>query len=480
MSALRGLWEERYRKAWLELTRRIATTKGVVVGFHSVVDGLQRINPEWFAPLAADQALVAEVERRAGEVPLDLESPADLVLALLESLRTGKALQRMIRSEALYQWVKDHIGYVRPRLGGTSGNMANSLAPLGLPLVVYAYPLSRPLAELFVPANNLTVLVEEDGEFHFVPPGMAPAADELKALHLIIEYPEGFPVKFGALDFTTPRTNRFIAGWNPTNSQLRINDSFRRGFLAQANHFSHFIISGFHILAERYVDGSTYRECLLPVAELCREAQSRNPELRIHCEFASIASPLIRRGILEWILPAVDSLGLNEVELPTLLEAAGEEALVARLRTGESPAVFLEGARKIMDRTGLKRLHFHNLGYYFVLSRPGYSTPAETREALLLASVLAAARTATGRTGKPEEMVVGLTEPIGEPGLAALASLADYLGDPTFSESGLGTYAGYDFACVPTRLVAKPVLTVGLGDLISSTAFVFDRPLRKE
>jgi ADP-dependent phosphofructokinase/glucokinase len=469
-------WEDRYREAWPRLPERLQAVKGVVLGFHSVVDGLQRVDPAWLEPLLADPQLMAEVERRRGEVPAALDSPADLILALLESLRTGKALQRMIRREELFRWMLEKIGYQRPRLGGTSGNMANALAPLGVPLLVYAYPLSRQLADLFVPLPNLTVLVEEEGRIRLVPPGQVAAPDDLRALHLIIEYPQGFPVRFGQTVFATPRANRFIAGWNPTNSQLRIAPAFRRGVLAEAGRFSHFILSGFHILAERYADGTTFRECLRPVAEFCRELKGANPALRLHCEFASLGSPLIRREVLDAVLPAVDSLGLNEVELVTLLEAAGEEGLAARLRAEEAPAAVLEGLRVLLARGRLSRIHLHNLGYYLVLARPGYGDPVAAREALLLTAALAAARTALGRTGAPGELAVGLEQPLSPRGLGVLAGLAAHLADPAFATSGLSRYAGYEVACVPTRVVANPVLTVGLGDLISSAAFVLDRP----
>jgi ADP-dependent phosphofructokinase/glucokinase len=73
-------------------------------------------------------------------------------------------------------------------------------------------------------------------------------------------------------------------------------------------------------------------------------------------------------------------------------------------------------------------------------------------------------------------MAAGLKEPLAEPGLKALAALAPAAGDDDFITSGLGHYAGHQLVCVPTRLVANPVLTVGLGDLISATAFVFDGP----
>jgi ADP-dependent phosphofructokinase/glucokinase len=184
-------------------------------------------------------------------------------------------------------------------------------------------------------------MVAEEGEYRLVPPAQVAAPEQAKALHMIIEYPKGLRVKVGGTEFETPRANRFIAGWNPANSQLRINESFKRGLTARADEFGHFIISGFHILAETYPDGSTYKECLLPVAEFCRELKAVNPDLRMHYEFASIASPLIRKGILDWVLPAVDSLGLNEVEMASLLAEAGAEELVRRIKTDESVVAYL-------------------------------------------------------------------------------------------------------------------------------------------
>jgi ADP-dependent phosphofructokinase/glucokinase len=97
-----------------------------------------------------------------------------------------------------------------------------------------------------------------------------------------------------------------------------------------------------------------------------------------------------------------------------------------------------------------------------------------TRESLIFAAVLAAARTASGHTGPFDEMTAGLNEPIAAAGLKALADLSAYTGDAGLQETGIGSWRGYRLVCVPTRLVANPVLTVGLGDLISSTAFVFD------
>ena len=94
-------------------------------------------------------------------VPGEINTPRDFVIGLFTSFSRGKALQLMIRQESVFNWILEKLGYDYLRMGGTSGNMANSLSPLGFPMVVYANPLTRELAELFVERPNLKVLAAD-------------------------------------------------------------------------------------------------------------------------------------------------------------------------------------------------------------------------------------------------------------------------------------------------------------------------------
>jgi ADP-dependent phosphofructokinase/glucokinase len=468
-------WNRLYERSLPENLAKIDQVPGVVLGFHATIDGVKAVQPDELAKvLAEDEGLRQEIFDRLGQVPLEINSPADLIIGLLDSMQKGKALQLMIRSEETFNWTMAKFGYDRLRIGGTSGNMANYLAPLGFAkILVYANPLTKEQAELFIDKPNLFVLVEEDGKFVLKPPRQAYEGEGVYAVHWIFEYPADLKVQIPDLDLTTPRANRYIAAWNPINNRLQVREDFKRGLLNRAADFSHFVISGFHILSETYPDGSTYRDCLLPVAEYLRELKEAAPHLKQHYEFASIASPKIRQGIVDLIFPHVDSLGLNEVELCALLRNIGKEPLAEDIETKDTIEAVLAGLLALMEHTELNRIHLHDLGYYLCLHKKGFVPPKQTRMGLLLAATLAAARSQKGRIDDKEDIKGGLGIDLSPRGLARLQALADHLGaGADFLTEGIASHGPYDLVFIPTKIVPKPVLTVGLGDIISSSAFI--------
>lgn len=473
---LRNTWDNLYKQNLPDGFKAIRNAPGVVVGIHSVIDGLKRLDAAQLeAVLHAKPALAkAALSAAAGtEVPLEINSPEDFVKGLFTSFSRGKALQLMIRDESTFNWMMDKLGYDFPRMGGTSGNMANSLSSLGFPLVVYANPLTQELADLFVESPNLKVIAS-DGTLKA--PKEAAEGSGVKALHLIVEYTTGDSVTVDGKTITTPRSNRFIAAWNPVNNKLQINPIWKANFLRSANQFSHFVVSGFHILSERYPDGTTYADYLRPVGEFLSEVREKNPGLRLHYEFASIASPLIRRGIIDEILPRVHSLGLNEVELGAVLHNVGADNEADAVQREAGAAAVMEGLDRLMRYTGLARIQLHDLGYYLTLTRPGYASQEVTRTGLVLAATLAASRTATGKVGTESEIVKGLDFTYTDAGLQRAIDIGRFIGSDTFAGTGMGMWNDWQVTFVPTRVVPKPVLTVGLGDLISASAFVAGSP----
>ena len=473
---IRNTWDQLYREHLPQGFATVRELPGVVVGIHSVIDGLKRLDVAQIEKILEEDPSLADAALEASQedlVPGEINTPRDFVFGLFTSFSRGKALQLMIRQESVFNWILEKLGYDYLRMGGTSGNMANSLSPLGFPMVVYANPLTRELAELFVERPNLKVLAA-DGTLKA--PKEAAQGEGIKALHMIVEYSTGDTVTVKGKKITTPRANRFIAAWNPVNNKLQIDPTWKENFLAIAGQFSHFVVSGFHILSERYPDGTTYADYLTPVADYLAEVRARHPHLRLHYEFASIASSQIRQGILKEILPKVHSLGLNEVELAAVLDDMGATEEAAALRKGEGMASVLEGMDRLMRSTGLDRIQLHDLGYYLTLVRPGYASRETTRTGLILAATLAASRTATGKVGTEEEIRQGLEFPFMDVALEKAVEIGEFIGDEQFATTGLGTWKEWDVAYLPTRVVPKPVLTVGLGDLISASAFVVGSP----
>lgn len=467
-------WNALYQNAHFTGLEKIKALPGVACAFHSVIDGFIRVTPEKLAPVLAHDPALRQAARAGclGEIPMEIHTPGDLIAGLFHSLHRGAASQRVIRSEAVHRWILDTLGPIEYRLGGTSGNMARSLAPLGIPVTVYANPLTVELAELFGDSDHLRVIVPAEGGFALQSPRRAARERGIFAVHWILEYGADFAMDLDGLRIQAGRANRFIPSWNPRNNQFRLDPVFAEGFLALGSHYSHLLFSGFHLLSERYPDGSTCDDVIRPLGDFLNAVRARHPRLKIHLELASIASPAIRRAVLDCILPRVHSVGLNETELPLYLDVL-EGADRARKLSRKSPAAdFLHAMALFLEAAPVERIHFHNLGYYLSLERAPWRSPESSRDALLFAALLAAARARDGLFSSTDNIAHGWKAPVSERGLREIEELARQLGQPDLAKSGIGTYRGSGCYAVPTRLVEHPLFTVGLGDTISAGAFL--------
>jgi ADP-dependent phosphofructokinase/glucokinase len=215
-----------------------------------------------------------------------------------------------------------------------------------------------------------------------------------------------------------------------------------------------------------YDDGSTCTDHIQRVVGVLKRVRETKPSLRLHVEFDTIPSREVRRDIAAHVLPHVYSFGLNEVELEYLADD-----MELPISSG-AIASSMEALVSLMNRTGLQRIHFHDLGYYVCLRRDRAGTDT-ARDALLLAATVAADRARSGeiRGDRTEDLVVGLS--VSTEGLDRMRELAAIVENPVeFLRSGIAAYRGYTLLCIPTIVVEHPVLTVGLGDTISAVAFL--------
>lgn len=467
-------WNEKYQSAYQRGLDRIHALNGVCCAFHSVIDGVIHLTPERIAPvLESDPALkAAALAGCRGETPLEIQSPADFIQGMFYGVKRGSALQRMIRSKETYEWALKTFGPGELRLGGTSANMARSLAPLEIPVTVYANPLTVELAELFGGAESMRIIAQDGDGYTLKRPIEAATERGVFAIHWIFEYDPSFELTLDGETIKPHRSNRYIPSWNPANNQFKMSPVFAEGFKARLDQYSHLLFSGFHILSETYPDGQTCEDVVRPLGEYLNEIRAQKPELKIHLEMASIASKRVRQAVIDFVLPHIDSLGLNETELPLLLENLDQDALAETLRTAPSVDEFLNACKIAIVRTGVGRVHFHNLGYYLCLEKEPWTSPQDSRDALLFAAVLAAARAQNGLFTKVEDSQAGFDAQVAALGLEQLQALADALNKPDFVETGLCEFEGLSLAAIPTRLVDKPLFTVGLGDTISAGAFL--------
>ncbi len=430
-----------YEKAIEWGIQRAKNVGTIALGFHSVIDGLVRVSPEKF-----NNIMDIEISENSDVLPKSIKTKKDFFKSLTFSFANGSALQLMIDSENVYRWLLKKFGTGTLRLGGTSANMAKTLSNFPFQkILIYAYPLTKELANLFPDSKNLFV-VHEDGLSH---PQNVHAEEGIRAIHWIFEFSQSQELRMGDNVYVCPRSNRFIASWNPVNSRLEIKEPFKSYVLDHAEEISHFLISGFHIMQDVYQNGETVDDRLLELKKFIREMRKRNSQIKFHIEFASIRRDRVRRTVEEKLFAEFDSLGLNEVELSWIARDLGYDDKSILSLNIEKISEFIS---KLM-KGKLSRIHFHALGFYLLAFDDSIYDVELQKKSLAFAALAAAQRASDG------EMIV--------------ERLKNMLDVPNsgykFKE---WKHENTHFILFPTKVIKNPKITVGLGDTISSLGFV--------
>ena len=425
--------EKVYEEASKKACEFVKKAGGIALGLHSVADGLVITDTEKLSKLLEEFSV-----KDPGDLPESIKTPEDFLRGYLFTFSTGKALQMMIDEEDVKEWIEKEFGKGKLRLGGTSANMAVALASFGFPnVLVYVYPLVKELAELFPKMENLKT-ISPDGKL--VHPSEGWKGEKLGALHWIFEVKKGQTLRVNGKEIVCPRDNRFIASWNPVNSKLKVADYFKDKFLEMAEDYPKFLLAGFHIMRNVYPGGETVEDRMEELVEFVRRMKEK--KVKVHVEMASVRRKRVRETLVSVLLPEVDSIGMNEVELSWLSSDLGNED--PKILEGDLKSV--EKALRILrERTGLKRIHFHTLGYYALLKE----SPEEEIFGLATAALAAASRAEKGIAPSCSNLEEALKHKVSDTEMMVKR----------------------DFLVFPIRIVEKPVLTVGLGDTISSIAF---------
>ena len=155
------------------------------------------------------------------------------------------------------------------------------------------------------------------------------------------------------------------------------------------------------------------------------------------------------------------------------MEVMGEKGLAEKLLAHDpvDPIAVTEAMLKLAEKTLVRRMHFHTYGYYLALT--DYKGEF-VRDALLFAALAAAAKAKLGDINSIDDVVKAMDVPVNE----KVKSVEEALMREYCMRNGIAELDGYQLAFIPTKIVAKPKSTVGIGDTISSSAFVGEFALR--
>jgi ADP-dependent phosphofructokinase/glucokinase len=405
------IWQELYRNLEIPLLGR------TIVGFN--------VNIDRSVPVTHD--LLGSLPSPGGELAVFRDR-------LFRSMQTCTADELFVQDRILFRQF-EHQFHGSSAIGGQAGIAAVQLASAG--------------AEVICIAPSMGVMTREKlREAGVTIPGPVRVPAEPDTVHLVFEHSPGLvPVNEG----TIPRSNRFIVSPHHDASAIIPGGDTQEEFRTAASSCTRAFLSGYQYLTS----GEEFREAADQLAVI----KSGNPHLRIHVEWVTVEDSTITGLFIRHILPRVHSLGVNERELGLLYRSLQPLADGDSGHPDQDAITLASYARELCCRAGLVRLHLHTYGYYIVVCKnPSY--PEMARNALLFAS-----RTVARASGGGEPRII-------PEGRRALEDISSAFGREI--APGIFRAGEYRIIVVPSLVAREISTTVGLGDRISSLAFVAD------
>ncbi|MHA1785767.1 MAG: ADP-dependent glucokinase/phosphofructokinase [Candidatus Helarchaeota archaeon] len=485
-----SIWNHRLIRA-VENSRLV---HNVLVAFNSNIDAKEYINSQKIhVAFLKNPNLIDKVRDRIKTIPDEIRSPSDFFAGLYLCMKTGKSLQWIIRekNKEMLQWFEEYFDFPdEERMGGQSGIIANLMSILDVESYIYC-PLMSPKQTQVFREERIFFPVNKNGMLEFIPIKEAGRPKDDVKINWVFEYRKGteFPVDIEGQKVITNRANRFIVASRP-KGLLPLFDLETEKILPEIGaSVDRVIVSGYQYIQD-INDTNEYHEDILDrcVKQLLL-LRSKNNSLKIHMEFAGIRNEKIRKAILLKLSPQINSLGLNESEILNVLEILDCQEEKKAIEKNENAFTLYEGMAKIRDLLGFERLHLHNLGYHLLILHECYPTSAAAaRNALLFASNIGAAKALTGdfysRRPLFYEIGMGKQIPLSYTGFKQLELMADHLLETKYKfnkskfmdEGILECYDRHYYLIIsPAQIVSYPRSTVGLGDSISSAAFIADQ-----
>lgn len=459
------------KKEWLDkyklvpaILAKVKEVKTAATAFNTNVDAVLKISGKRLLNLINQQKLsLTDLENNKDT---KLNSGSDVVRGIFKCFSRGIAEEWITEDKIVYDWMVKNLGYDRLQMGGQGGIVANVLAVAGVQKV-YAHTNSLPKlqADQFVKLDNLLSFDERGQE---TPAYKIDRQMDIPLIHWIIEFDRDDSVTVDGKTFVCPKSNRFIATYDPLNLHLVMDNHFLNH--AGKERLDYMVLSGFHALTERN-DGVKLSEEALPLIKNWK----KNGTL-VHLEIASTQDIAVRRAIITNIAPIVDSIGINEREAIDILEVIGEEKLAEQCEKNTHSVCLFKALLKIKKALKAPRIQLHMFGLYLTIQDKGFKiSPEANLRGMMTAATVAAGKAGTGSINEEKNLLWAQGKEVCDVGLQELEDLAAFIGNKNLPENGVSEYDGYDVIAVPTILIEKPVTLVGMGDTISSLSLISAR-----
>jgi ADP-dependent phosphofructokinase/glucokinase len=338
--------------------------------------------------------------------------------------------------------------------------MANFLTSMGVNTIVYTPLLSEEQCSLF---SGDVLIVTDSGLKH---PSNAKRPDD-KKINWVFEYNKG-DVLCGIMATTSCR---FIAAARPDTFRIKnVNIKF-------AKNADCVIISGFQGIKEKYNDGETCNEQFKKSQNMIMKLKEMKKP--VHLELASIKNDNTRKQVIEKIIPLVDSMGMDDMELADMLSAVGEKTLAGKIRKSRGVIDVFNGLIELKKRFAPEKIQLHGDCYLLSICDHDYHvTPEEIKKSMEFASIAAAAK-AIGKLNSRSDVWNGLTVEESKSAGKKEKILEGYLRKRgTVLKDGIAKLRKTNVIFVRSRMAPQVEDVVGLGDIISASIFAAENAYR--
>lgn len=410
-------WEEKYRNS----TDLVESSVGVLTGFNANLDVIHQVSEIDLDLEGVNPELLEEVSNLD-----ELRSSLKYCIENSENNESNKNLEIDFEGEEF--------------IGGQAGIMSNFLAGTGNGVIFYTPLLSEELASEIDEKVLYPVI---DGDFTLKNVRDASNTDRNKKNHIF---------EFNKKD----SSGRLIL----SDTLKGFGPYFRKGVEENLDtiqkNIECAVFSGFHD-----IEGNKD-------AKLKKSAkQLEMIDKPTHLEFVD-KNQEITSLILKYILPKVDSFGLDETEFESLMELLEMETPEGNLNLGKA----FDASKRLIKKFDLERIHLHTYRYHLVVAENGYTTSKnEIRNSMLYGEVAAIQAADKGYIPSKEDISDFDMENKEINGLEELHHFGDFFDLERFDEKGIAEIDGYKVIAIPTIIHNNPEKTVGMGDIISSGAF---------
>lgn len=462
---LKELWLEKF-KVVDEQIKKTANIQTVATAFNTNIDAIIKIKGSDIEKLIKENNIsLNEIENIKIS---SFRKESDVILGIIKCFTRGIAEEWVTEDISIYNWLDNNLGYDRLQMGGQAGIIANVLALLGIKKVV-CHTNSHPLlqAKQFLDLDNLFA-VNKDGLL--LKANSLQNNNDIPLIHWIIEFDKNDTFCVNGNTFSCPKSNRFIATYDPLNMKLALNNGFVS--FINNNNVDYLLLSGFHALLEKN-DGLNLISKTVDVIRLWKE---KNPKMIIHLEIASTQDKVIRKSIIDSIAPLAHSVGLNERETIDLLQITNQDDLANRIEQQTNSCNLFEAIMFLKKKLGVQRIQLHMFGLYLTIQDKDFIySPEQNLKGMMTASIVSSSKAFNGELIKPSDLTKTIGESVSNQGLRELEDLSLFLNKPELLIEGVCELDGMYVSAIPTILIDKPKTLVGMGDTISSISLLAGR-----